>query len=65
MSLHFTVKLHVNEDIPGRNCLQEHAILFEERFSRCDRLLHFLAFRILGSHEMDENKITAVTRRGC
>jgi DNA-directed RNA polymerase specialized sigma24 family protein len=51
MSLHFTVKLRVNENLPRWNDLQDHAILFEERFSRCGRLLHFLAFRILGSHE--------------
>jgi DNA-directed RNA polymerase specialized sigma24 family protein len=54
MSLHFTMKLRVNENLPGRNCPQEHAILFQQRFSRCCPLLHFLAFRILGSHEEEE-----------
>jgi DNA-directed RNA polymerase specialized sigma24 family protein len=61
MSLHFTMKLRVNENLPGRNCPQEHAILFQQRFSlfqqrfsRCCPLLHFLAFGILGSHEEEE-----------
>ena len=57
MSLHFTVKLRVNENIPVRNCLQEHPILFEERFSRCGSILHFLAGRILGSHEEIEEAV--------
>ena len=57
MSLHFTVKLRVNENIPVRNCLQEHPILFEERFSRCGSTLHFLAGRILGSHEEIEESV--------
>jgi len=32
MSLHFTVKLRVNENIPVRNCLQEHPILLRSGF---------------------------------
>jgi DNA-directed RNA polymerase specialized sigma24 family protein len=31
--------------------LQEHSAVFEARFSRCRRLLYFLACRVLGSHE--------------
>jgi DNA-directed RNA polymerase specialized sigma24 family protein len=57
MSLHITVKLRVNENIPVSHCLQEHPILFEERFSRCGSLLHFLAGRILGSHEDVEEAV--------
>lgn len=57
MSPHFTVKLRVNENIPASDCRQEHPILFEERFSRCGSLLHFLAGRILGSHEDVEEAV--------
>jgi DNA-directed RNA polymerase specialized sigma24 family protein len=57
MSLHFTVKLRVNENIPVGNCLQEDLVLFEKRFSRCSPLLHFLAGRILGSHEEVEEAV--------
>jgi DNA-directed RNA polymerase specialized sigma24 family protein len=57
MSLHFTVKLRVNENIHVRNCLQEDPVLFEKRFSRCGSLLHFLAGRILGSHEEVEEAV--------
>jgi hypothetical protein len=56
MSLRFTSKVRMNENIPGRN-LQEDSILFEERFSRCCPLLHFLAFRILGSDEEVEEAV--------
>ena len=56
MSLQFTLKVRMNENIPGRN-LQEDSILFEERFSRCCPLLHFLAFRILGSAEEVEDVV--------
>jgi RNA polymerase sigma factor (sigma-70 family) len=56
MSLQFTLKFRMNENIPGRN-LQEDSILFEERFSRCCPLLHFLAFRILGSDEEAEEAV--------
>jgi DNA-directed RNA polymerase specialized sigma24 family protein len=64
MSLHFTLKLHVNENIPGQNSIQEHHVLFEDWFSRCWPLLHFLACRILCSHEeveeaMQNCRITA------
>ena len=51
MSLHFTLKLRVNENIPGSNTPQEHPVVFENRFSRCCPLLEFLACRILGGHE--------------
>jgi|HubBroStandDraft_6_1064221.scaffolds.fasta_scaffold331430_1 DNA-directed RNA polymerase specialized sigma24 family protein len=57
MSLNFTVKLRVDENIPVSNCLHEHPILFEERFSRCSPLLHFLAGRILGSYEEVEEAV--------
>ena len=57
MSLHFTVKLRVNENISVSNRLQEHPTLFEERFSRCGSLLHLLAGRILGSHEEVEEAV--------
>jgi RNA polymerase sigma-70 factor (ECF subfamily) len=56
MSLQFTLKFRMNENIPGRNS-QEDSILFEERFSRCCPLLHFLAFRILGSDEEVEDAV--------
>jgi DNA-directed RNA polymerase specialized sigma24 family protein len=56
MSLQFTLKFRMNENIPGRNS-QEDSILFEERFSRCCPLLHFLAFRILGSDEEAEEAV--------
>src|SRR5580692_8052551 len=56
MSLQFSLKFRMNENIPGRN-LQEDSILFEERFSRCCPLLHFLAFRILGSDEEVEDAV--------
>jgi DNA-directed RNA polymerase specialized sigma24 family protein len=51
VSIHFTLKLRVNENISGSNTLQEHPVVFEERFSRCCPLLQFLACSILGSHE--------------
>ena len=55
MSLHVTLKLHVNENILGPNNQQEHPVVFEERFLRCRPLLQFLACRILASHEEVEN----------
>ena len=57
MSLHFTVKVRVNENIPVRNYLQEDPVLFEKRLSRCSPLLHFLAGRILDSHEEVEEAV--------
>jgi DNA-directed RNA polymerase specialized sigma24 family protein len=60
MSLHFSMRLRVNENISTRNCQQEHLILFKkfkERFSRCSPLLHFLAGRILGRHEEVEEAV--------
>jgi DNA-directed RNA polymerase specialized sigma24 family protein len=51
MSLHFALKLPLNENIPGWDSLQEHLVLFEHRFSRCHPLLQFLACRIFSSHE--------------
>ena len=49
--LDFTLKLRVNENIPGSNTPQEHPVVFEDRFSRCCPLLEFLACCILGVHE--------------
>ena len=57
MSIHFTVKVRVNENIPVRNYLQEDPVLFEKRFSRCSPLLHFLAGHILDSHEEVEEAV--------
>ena len=51
MSINFTFELRVDENISGRNSLKEHFIVFEDRFSRCRPLLHFLACRILSSPE--------------
>jgi DNA-directed RNA polymerase specialized sigma24 family protein len=51
VSIDFSLKLRVNENIPGRKSRQEHSIVFEGRFARCSPLLHFLACRILGSPE--------------
>jgi DNA-directed RNA polymerase specialized sigma24 family protein len=57
VSLHFTLKSCVNENIPGANTLQEYPVVFENRFSRCCPLLHFLACRILSSHEEVEKAL--------
>jgi DNA-directed RNA polymerase specialized sigma24 family protein len=57
VSLHFTLKLRVNENMSGSNPLQKHPVVFEERFSRCCPLLQFLACRILGSHEEVEKAV--------
>jgi DNA-directed RNA polymerase specialized sigma24 family protein len=57
MSLHFTLKLRVNENILGSNTPQEHSVVFENRFSRCSPLLQFLARRILGSYEDVEKAV--------
>ena len=57
MSLHFTLKLRVNENIPTSNAPQEHPVVFENWFSRCCPLLQFLACRILGSHEEVEKAV--------
>ena len=39
------------------NCQQEHPAVFASRFSRCQRLLHFIACRVLGSPERAEDAI--------
>ena len=57
MLLHFTLKLRLNENIPSSNTPQEHLVVFEDRFSRCCPLLHFLAYRILSSHEEVEKAV--------
>jgi hypothetical protein len=57
VSLHVTLKLHVNENILGPNNQQEHPVVFEERFLRCRPLLQFLACRILASHEEVEKAV--------
>jgi DNA-directed RNA polymerase specialized sigma24 family protein len=57
MSQHFTLKLRINENIRERSCLPERASIFEERFSRCWPLLHFLAHRVLGNHEEIEEAV--------
>ena len=57
VSLHFTLKLHLNENIPSSNAPREHPVVFEGRFSRCRPLLQFLACRILGSCEEVEKAV--------
>ena len=57
MSINFTFELRMDENISGRNSLKEHFILFEDRFSQCRPLLHFLACRILNSPENIEEAV--------
>jgi DNA-directed RNA polymerase specialized sigma24 family protein len=57
VSLHFTLKLRVNEKISSSNAPQEHFVVFENRFSRCCPLLQLLACRILNSHEEVEKAV--------
>jgi DNA-directed RNA polymerase specialized sigma24 family protein len=57
-------RLHTSENIPISNDLQQQAEVFQVRFSRCRKLLYFLACRVLGSsdlaHHLVENcEITA------
>jgi DNA-directed RNA polymerase specialized sigma24 family protein len=44
-------------ETPVSTTLQEHAAVFEARFSRCHGLLYFLACRVLGSHEFAEDAV--------
>lgn len=43
-----------NEEIPS---LESDPKMFEDRFARCRRLLHFLAARILGSQDEAEDAV--------
>jgi len=59
-----SVRLHTSENIPMSNDLRQQAEVFEVRFSRCRKVLYFLACRVLGSsdlaYDVVENcKITA------
>jgi len=59
-----SVRLHTSENIPISNDLRQQAEVFQVRFSRCRKVLYFLACRVLGSsdlaHQVVENcKITA------
>jgi DNA-directed RNA polymerase specialized sigma24 family protein len=44
-----------NQELYSSN--HERDIAFMERFSRCNSLLHFLAYRILGTHEGAGNAV--------
>jgi len=46
-----TFRLHTSEDILRSKDLQQRSTVFEARFSRCRKLLYFLACRVLGSPE--------------
>jgi DNA-directed RNA polymerase specialized sigma24 family protein len=56
MQLNSVLSLLTNET-PASTTLQECAAAFDARFSRCHGLLHFLACRILGSHEFAEDAV--------
>ena len=59
-----TFRLRTAENIVMSDDLRQQSVIFEARFSRCHKVLYFLACRVLGSsdqaHEVVENcKITA------
>jgi len=45
------------KDIKISYRVQEYTTVFEARFSRCRGLLHFIACRVLGSHEGAEDAV--------
>jgi DNA-directed RNA polymerase specialized sigma24 family protein len=47
----------MTNDFVARNKSHENPAVFDARFSRCYRLLHFLACRILGGPEAAENAV--------
>jgi Sigma-70 region 2 len=64
IGLDATFRLHTCEDILRFEDLQQRSTLFEARFSRCRKVLYFLACRVLGSPEqadavVENCKITA------
>ena len=50
------------EDIAISNRVQEHRTVFDARFSRCRGLLHFVAYRVLGSNEGAEDAVKSCWR---
>jgi hypothetical protein len=46
-----------NADTDVSNQMLEHPAVFEARFSRCRRLLHFIACRVLGGPERADNAV--------
>ena len=64
MDVNNTFRLLTSENIRMSNDLRQESAVFEDRFSRCHEMLHFLACRVLGSperaHDVVENcRITA------
>jgi len=64
-SVHVNIfRLHTPENIEMSDDLRQQSTVFEARFSRCRKVLYFLACRVLGSpeqaHDVVENcKVTA------
>jgi DNA-directed RNA polymerase specialized sigma24 family protein len=51
MGVNTSLRLHTSENILMPNGLRQQSALFEVRFLRCYKMLHFLACRVLGSSE--------------
>jgi DNA-directed RNA polymerase specialized sigma24 family protein len=51
MSAHFTLEIHTSEDFFVSSPPPEDPAVFSARFSRCRRLLYFIACRVLDGSE--------------
>jgi DNA-directed RNA polymerase specialized sigma24 family protein len=51
VSLHFTLNMHVNDNISSSIAPRKQSLIFDDEFSRCYPLLTFLASRILACSE--------------
>jgi DNA-directed RNA polymerase specialized sigma24 family protein len=57
MNMNTIFRLHTSENIRMSNDLRQQSALFDARFSRCHEMLHFLAFRVLGSPERADDVV--------
>ena len=57
MDVNTAFRLQTSENIRMSNDLRQQSMVFDVRFSRCHKMLHFLAFRVLGSPERTDEVV--------
>lgn len=57
MDMNTTFRLHTSQNIRMSNDLRLQSGVFDARFSRCQEMLYFLAFRVLGSPERADDVV--------